>query len=100
MTPDSENEVPFGFFRKLPWISGLIVGVFWGLTYLLLGRLSGMWRMFHLNFPFFLMKVFGLHRAGVSVEWQVFFAALDGALFGAILGWLLRLLILGRKKPG
>jgi hypothetical protein len=76
---------------KLPLIAALAVALMWGLIYLFFGRLSGMWGMFDRGFPFLTAWIIGIHPGAMTVWEGMFFASLDGLIFGWFFGSLLRL---------
>ncbi len=67
-------------------ISGLLLGVLWASIYALFGMLHSMWQMFYENFPFFVADIFGAQNETMSPLSGIFFAFIDGALFGILFG--------------
>ncbi len=78
--------------NRLPFIAAITIAVLWGAVYLFFGELSGMWKMFDRNFPFFIAWIIRIHPGNMSVWEGILFASVDGGLFGWFVGALLRLL--------
>jgi F0F1-type ATP synthase assembly protein I len=74
--------------RKIPLISGILLGALWGLVYAIFGSLHSMWRMFDEGFQFFVAVIFGIHNETMSPLTGMFFAFIDGALVGLLFGWI------------
>ena len=86
------------FYKKLPLITAIFVALIWGLFYLLFDTLHGMQAMFDQQFPFFVARILGIHNNTMSVVSGVFFAMVDAAIWGAVTGWLLRRMMIGKKR--
>ena len=77
--------------NQIPWIVALTFGVFWSATYLLLGRMHGMWPMFNSEFPFSTAHLFISRIAELPTALGALFAFLDGAVAGFAGGWIILL---------
>ncbi len=75
----------------IPWIVALIFGALWSATYLILGRMHGMWPMFNSEFPFSTARLFTSRIAELSPALSAVFAFLDGAVVGSAASWIVLL---------
>lgn len=75
----------------IPWIVALIFGVIWSVTYLVLGRMHGMWPMFNGEFPFMTAHLFTFQSAELSATLGGLFAFIDGAIVGLAGSWIVLL---------
>lgn len=76
--------------KLLPAGLALIFALFWGLVYMFFSLLHGMQAMFDRQFPFLFAALLGIPNESMSLVSGVFFAMLDAAVFGFVLGWLVR----------
>ncbi len=85
-------------YKKMPFITAISAALIWALFYFIFDRLHGMQAMFDQQFPFLAARLLGLHNEPMSLLSGVFFAAVDAGVGGGAAGWLLRRLMLGKKK--
>jgi len=55
--------------------------------------------MFDREFPFFVAWILGIHKGTMKPIIGTLFALLDGALIGAVFGWLFRYILLRKGLP-
>jgi len=86
-----------GHNRRIVILSTLAGALLWTTIFLFFGRLHGMWPMFHDDYFFVLMRLFPLHGQSPSFLTATLFAFGDGAVFGVLIGLVLKLLL--KKLP-
>ena len=72
----------------IPWIVALTFGVFWSATYLILGRMHGMWPMFNSEFPFSTARLFTSQIAELPTALGALLGFVDGAVAGLAASWI------------
>lgn len=82
--------------KYFPVVFGGTFGALWSLFYLVLGMLSGMWKMTGQDFPFLISSLFVTHSGGMSPFAGAILAFVDGAAIGVLGGLFVRRL--GRSR--
>lgn len=97
MSVAKSADKPQQRYKKVPWIFSMITAILWGMLFLFLGKLHGMWDMFEGEYPLFFASLIGIAKTKLSTVQAVLFAVLDAAVAGWLLGWLFASLL--RRMP-